>query len=101
MHRQPHSKEAAPMTPLSRSPMLLGFVALALTGPAALGQGPTPAWRTDYNAARREATEKKRPLLLDFVTENCFWCKKLDSTTFRDPAIVALLNEQFIPIRID
>jgi thioredoxin-related protein len=58
-------------------------------------------WRTDYNKARQEATEKNRPLLLDFGTEACFYCKKLDATTFRDPAVAALLNKSFVPLRID
>jgi thioredoxin-like negative regulator of GroEL len=58
-------------------------------------------WRHDYNAARREAAEKNLPLVLDFGTENCFWCKKLDATTFRDPAVARLLSERFIPLKID
>src|SRR5438876_61198 len=58
-------------------------------------------WRQDYNAARREASEKGRPLVIDFGTENCFYCKKLDSTTYRDPAVVGLMNERFIPLKID
>lgn len=58
-------------------------------------------WRNDYAAARAEATETGRPLLLDFGTDACFWCKKLDATTFRDPKVVKLLNERFIPVKID
>lgn len=58
-------------------------------------------WRTDYNKARQEAVQKNLPLVLDFGTENCFYCKKLDATTFRDPAIASLLNQSFIPLRID
>jgi len=58
-------------------------------------------WRTDYNKARQEATEKSRPLMLDFGTENCVHCKKLDAMTFRDPAVVGILNKSFVPLRID
>src|SRR5262249_55162253 len=58
-------------------------------------------WRYEYNAARREATEKNRPLVLDFGTEHCFWCRKLDLTTFRDPSIVGVMNEKFLPLKID
>jgi thioredoxin-related protein len=58
-------------------------------------------WRTDYNKARQEAIDKGRPLLLDFGTENCFFCKKLDATTFRDPTVAGLLNKKFIPLKID
>jgi thioredoxin-like negative regulator of GroEL len=58
-------------------------------------------WRDDYKKAREEAQQTGRPLLLDLGTENCTWCKQLDQTTFRDPALVTLLNERFIPLKID
>src|SRR5437588_2267934 len=58
-------------------------------------------WRHDYAAARKEAAASGKPLLLDFGTEACTWCKKLDATTFRTPAIVAQLNDRFIPVKID
>jgi tetratricopeptide (TPR) repeat protein len=58
-------------------------------------------WRTDYNAARREAAAKNLPLFLDFSTEQCHWCKRLDASTFRDPAIIGVLNEHYIPLKLD
>lgn len=58
-------------------------------------------WRHDYAAARKEAAASGKPLLLDFGTEACTWCKKLDATTFRSPAVVAQLNDRFIPVKID
>jgi tetratricopeptide (TPR) repeat protein len=76
-----------------------GLLVAALASAVAFGQGP--AWRPDYNQARHEAAQKSKPLLLEFVSENCVWCKKLETTTLRDPAIAALLNEQYIPIKID
>ncbi|HLW65662.1 MAG TPA: tetratricopeptide repeat protein, partial [Gemmataceae bacterium] len=35
------------------------------------------------------------------TTENCLWCKKLENTTFRDPKLVAWLNERAIVLRLD
>jgi hypothetical protein len=66
-----------------------------------LAAAQEPEWRHDYNAARREAREKNRPLVLDFGTAHCFWCKKLDGSTFRDPEVVKFLNECFVPLKID
>jgi thioredoxin-like negative regulator of GroEL len=57
--------------------------------------------RYDYTAARKEAAEKNRPLLLEFTTENCLWCKKLENTTFRDPRLVNWLNERTVVLRLD
>lgn len=58
-------------------------------------------WRSDYHAARKEAQEKNLPLLIDFGTPGCFWCRKMDESTFRDPRIMALMNERYIPLKID
>lgn len=76
--------------------LLISAVALS---PAALGQ--EVSWRLDYVKARREAVEKGRPLVIDFSTENCYWCKQLDARTLRDPGVVALLNDRFIPVKLD
>ncbi len=78
----------------------LGAVCCALlAAPAARAQDVE--WRTDYNRARQEAAEKSRPLLIDFGTETCFWCKQLEARTFTDADIRTLLNERFVPLRID
>jgi thioredoxin-like negative regulator of GroEL len=92
--------------------LVLGSLSLALVPLSLLLPGPPRAaaqeavadevkWRSDYNAARREAQEKGKPLVIDFGTEHCFWCKRLDATTFRDPAVVKTMNDGFIPLRVD
>lgn len=79
---------------------VLGLVCSALPIPhSAFAQ--EVQWRTEYAAARREATEKNRPLLLDFGTDSCYWCKQLDTRTFSEPAVARLLNERFIPLKIN
>jgi thioredoxin-like negative regulator of GroEL len=78
---------------------------LVLAGALLLCASATSAqeveWRTDYRKARQEAAEKDRPLLVDVGTEQCYWCKQLDQRTFQDPAIIMLLNERFIPLRVN
>jgi thioredoxin-like negative regulator of GroEL len=80
------------------APLLSLLLITVLDGPVAAGE---VQWRQDYNKARREATEKNRPLLLDIGTSNCIWCRKLEATTFRDVQIAAVLNDQFIPLKVD
>jgi thioredoxin-related protein len=58
-------------------------------------------WRADYDIARKEATEKNKPLLIDFGTEDCLHCRRMHQTTFRDPAIIRIINESFIPLKVD
>ncbi|HJT78615.1 MAG TPA: DUF255 domain-containing protein [Gemmataceae bacterium] len=75
------------------------LLACCLVPPTARAQ--EVQWRQDYPSARKEAVEKNRPLLIDFGTEHCFWCKKLDALVFHEPAIARVLNERFIPLHID
>jgi thioredoxin-like negative regulator of GroEL len=82
-------------------PVCLPLLAVCFCLAADAASAQEVEWRTDYRKARQEATEKNRPLLLDVGTEQCFWCKQLDQRTFRDPGIIALLNERFIPLRIN
>src|SRR5262245_10933177 len=86
---------------MSGKRFLIGLVLLcsALRAPSLHGQ--EVQWRYDYTKARDEANAVSLPLLIDFGTENCFWCKQLDVRTFRDPAVVKLLNERFVPLKID
>jgi thioredoxin-like negative regulator of GroEL len=83
-------------------PRLRTFLsALALAACVRNAHAQSVQWRTDYNAARKEATEKGRPILLEFGTESCTWCRKLELSTLRDPAVVKTLNDQFVSLRVD
>ncbi len=58
-------------------------------------------WRSDYNSARKEAESKGLPLVIDFGTKSCFFCNKLDQTTFRDPRVIGVMNDRFVPLKVD
>ncbi|MBV9125542.1 MAG: DUF255 domain-containing protein, partial [Planctomycetes bacterium] len=81
------------------SGVLLGLLVLVLPGSAARAE--EVQWRYDYNTARQEAAAKSRPLVIDFGTAHCLWCRKMDLSTFQDPAVVTTLNERFIPLKLD
>ena len=49
--------------------------------------------------ARGKAENKK--LFLNFHAEWCTYCTKMDRETFANPTVVAYLNENFIPIKVD
>ena len=79
-----------------------GFVALfGLLGASPVAASDPIPWRTDYPAARKEAETKKLPLLVVIGSQDCVYCRKLESHTFTDPGIVALVNAKFIPLKID
>lgn len=80
-----------------RTPVVLGLLLVATTPAAA----QTVQWRQDYESVRKEAVEKGLPIVIDFITDSCLWCKKMDASTFRDTAIVAALNEHYVPLKVN
>jgi thiol:disulfide interchange protein DsbD len=57
-------------------------------------------WYHSYDEALMVAKEQEKILLVDFYADWCFWCRKLDRTTFQDPEVVELARE-FIPLKVD
>ncbi|MCS7046529.1 MAG: thioredoxin family protein, partial [Gemmataceae bacterium] len=85
--------------------MLVACVTAAVWSGSAGGQDAAVpgdiAWRTDYNHAVVEAEKRGLPVFIEFTSNDCFWCRKLEETTFRDPRVVALLSQQFVTLKIN
>lgn len=62
---------------------------------------PAIKWRTDYNAARKESQETGLPLLIQIGTDECFYCKKMEASTFKDAGVLTAMTSGFIPLKID
>lgn len=84
----------------SRTKALLVLVFFVLR-PSSFVLSEEVHWHTDYAAARRAAQEADRPLLLAFGSEDCEACKKLDLTTLSDSAVITVINERLIPLKVD
>ena len=50
-------------------------------------------------AAANEKNPKK--IFVDVYTDWCGWCKKMDQTTFKDPAVVAAMNKDFYAVKLN
>jgi thiol:disulfide interchange protein len=57
-------------------------------------------WLLAYEEAMDKAKEKNRPVMIDFYTDWCSWCKQLDRTTYSDPVVVKKA-ERFVSLKID
>lgn len=75
--------------------------AAALAFPGAVSAAEPVTWRTDYNAARKEAIEKGLSLCVVIGTDNCFYCRKLEGGPLRDGVVSAHLTQNFIPLKLD
>lgn len=57
-------------------------------------------WHSYESGLARSKFEKKK-VFLYFHAEWCTFCAEMDKKTFKDPAVIATLNRNFIPIRVD
>src|SRR5438132_7671780 len=51
--------------------------------------------------ALAKARAENRPIFLSIGYAACHWCHVMEHESFEDPAIAALLNESFVPIKVD
>jgi uncharacterized protein len=88
------------------SPLLCGNVT-AMDGDTEFRFSPRPnrareiEWRPWGEPAFAEARRLGRPILLSLSAVWCHWCHVMDETSYSDPRVIAVVNEHFIPIRVD
>jgi thioredoxin-related protein len=56
---------------------------------------------TGFDQGFREAKAKNLPVIVDFSTKWCGWCKKMDKDVFSRPDIAARLAAEFSTVRLD
>lgn len=76
---------------------LLAVGALAL---AAVGFGAEINWNKDYTTAVAAAKAGNKLIMIDFYTDWCGWCKKLDSETYVDADVVKQ-SEKYVALKTD
>jgi thiol:disulfide interchange protein len=79
---------------------LLGCSRAAGSHGAASGASAV-AWEKDLAAALgRAGAEGKKVVMVDFYTDWCGWCRKLDETTLADPAVQSTLK-RLVAVKLD
>ncbi|MCP5049804.1 MAG: thioredoxin fold domain-containing protein [bacterium] len=77
----------------------LAFIIL-VWGQLTLVAGVT--WKTDWQKELKDAAANNRPVLLDFYTDWCPHCKRLDKTTFVDKSVAEFFKkENYVLIKIN
>ncbi|HEY4837329.1 MAG TPA: thioredoxin domain-containing protein, partial [Candidatus Acidoferrales bacterium] len=59
------------------------------------------AWYGWGEAAFARAAAENKPILLDVGAVWCHWCHVMDRESYENPAIAALINKFFIPVKVD
>ena len=75
----------------------LAFLIAALSGGGVFAQ---VRWMTWDEAMEARASEPRK-IFVDVYTDWCGWCKRMDKTTFSDPAVSRLLNRGFYAVKLD
>jgi thiol:disulfide interchange protein len=57
-------------------------------------------WRTNFQAALQEARTSGKPLMVDFYTDWCGYCKKLDKEVYTDFGVIAE-SVNFVSVKIN
>jgi len=58
-------------------------------------------WQPWSPATLALARSLKRPVIIDIGAVWCHWCHVMDATTYADPEVVAALNREFVPVKVD
>ena len=61
---------------------------------------PVDWWPWGEDALRR-AQELDRPILLDIGASWCHWCHVIDRESYEDPDLARVINDNFVPIKVD
>jgi len=57
-------------------------------------------WLT-YDKGLAKAKAEGKPVIIDFYTDWCGYCKKMDRSTFQDPKIVGFMKDKFVAVRVN
>lgn len=57
-------------------------------------------WRS-WDAGMKEAKETGKIIMVDAVRSNCHYCKEMDEAVFKDSAMAAEIEQDFIPVKIN
>jgi thiol:disulfide interchange protein len=80
--------------------VLLALAITILAATAAQAAPPSIKWGHDFNSGVTQALKAKHPMLVDFYTDWCGWCSKLERDVYTDPRVVAL-SEAFVCVKVD
>lgn len=53
-----------------------------------------------YDVGVQRAKKENKHVVVDFTTSWCGWCKKMEAETFSDPAVIKLMNDNFVSVKV-
>ncbi len=99
------------MKAIVKSAVMLLFLSLCVTAPggaAESGSGTRTAKKSSggiqwvsYDESMERGKQEDKKIFLNFYADWCQYCKVMDQNTFKNKEVIAYLNENFIPVRVN
>ncbi|WP_161604279.1 thioredoxin domain-containing protein [Roseiconus nitratireducens] len=72
------------------------------TSPYLLQHAHNPVdWYPWSDEAFEKAKREDKPIFLSVGYSTCYWCHVMEVESFEDPEVAAVINEHFVPIKVD
>ena len=72
------------------------------TSPYLLQHKDNPVdWHPWGEEALTRARDQQKPLIVSIGYSACHWCHVMERESFEDPAVAELMNEHFVPVKVD
>ncbi len=72
------------------------------TSPYLLQHKDNPVdWHPWGEEALSRARDQQKPLLVSIGYSACHWCHVMERESFEDPAVAEVMNEHFVPVKVD
>ena len=72
------------------------------TSPYLLQHKDNPVdWYPWGEEALTRAREQNKPLIVSIGYSACHWCHVMERESFEDPEVAAVMNEHFVPVKVD
>jgi len=79
---------------------LLLTISVFLCAPASAQEKQSVQWLT-FEQLEDSLAVKPKKVLIDFYTDWCTYCRKMDKVVFTKSAVINLLNEQYYAVRFN
>ncbi len=78
----------------------VAFLYFLFLGTMLYGQSPTIRWIT-WEQMEQAQKKQRRKVIVDLYTDWCGWCKRMDATTFQDPAVISMVNDHYYAVKFN
>ncbi|MES2437668.1 MAG: thioredoxin family protein [Verrucomicrobiota bacterium] len=87
---------------MNLKPLLKTCAALLALNCSGIALAGGEGWTSDFAAAKKEAADSKKDLLIDFTGSDwCGWCIKLDKEVFSHEPFKAGVKDKFVLVELD